>query len=79
MNAFDKHEDIVVNVSSDFVLVWEESVNPLKSADSDEVSSGSSRDTHRKWRTEFLSRLQTAGLHQETVWNFDYIFISNSV
>uniref|UniRef100_A0A9J7YM29 Anoctamin n=1 Tax=Cyprinus carpio carpio TaxID=630221 RepID=A0A9J7YM29_CYPCA len=50
----------------DFVLVWEESVNPLKLAESDEVSSGSSRDTHRKWRTEFLSRLQTAGLHQET-------------
>uniref|UniRef100_A0A8C2GN52 Anoctamin n=1 Tax=Cyprinus carpio TaxID=7962 RepID=A0A8C2GN52_CYPCA len=50
----------------DFVLVWEESVNPLKSAESDEVSSGSSRDTHRKWRTEFLSRLRTAGLHQET-------------
>ncbi|XP_026138664.1 anoctamin-7-like [Carassius auratus] len=49
----------------DFVLVWEESVNPLKSAESDEVSSGSSSDTHRKWRTEFLSRLQTAGLHQE--------------
>ncbi|XP_016362673.1 anoctamin-7 [Sinocyclocheilus anshuiensis] len=50
----------------DFVLVWEEFVNPLKFAESDEVSSGSSRDTHRKWRTEFLSRLRTAGLHQET-------------
>ncbi|XP_067307687.1 anoctamin-7 [Pseudorasbora parva] len=49
----------------DFVLVWEESVNPLKSAESDELSSGSSHDTHRKWRTEFLSRLQAAGLHQE--------------
>ncbi|XP_067221688.1 anoctamin-7 [Chanodichthys erythropterus] len=50
----------------DFVLVWEESVNPLKLAESDKLSSGSSRDTHRKWRTEFLSRLQTAGIHQET-------------
>ncbi|CAM4556395.1 unnamed protein product [Leuciscus chuanchicus] len=49
----------------DFVLVWEESVNPLKSAELDELSSGSSRDTHRKWRTEFLSRLRAAGLHQE--------------
>uniref|UniRef100_A0A8C1PKU0 Anoctamin n=1 Tax=Cyprinus carpio TaxID=7962 RepID=A0A8C1PKU0_CYPCA len=39
----------------------------MKSAESDEVSSGSSRDTHRKWRTEFLSRLRTAGLHQEMV------------
>ncbi|KTG46110.1 hypothetical protein cypCar_00030125 [Cyprinus carpio] len=58
--------DIIVNVLTDFVLVWEESVNPLKSAESDEVSSSSSRDTHRKWRTEFLSRLRTAGLHQET-------------
>ncbi|KAK7156864.1 hypothetical protein R3I94_006798 [Phoxinus phoxinus] len=50
----------------DFVLVWEESVNPLKPAELEELSSGSSRDTQRKWRTEFLSRLQTAGLHQET-------------
>ncbi|XP_057207186.1 anoctamin-7 isoform X1 [Triplophysa rosa] len=50
----------------DFVLVWEESVNPLKSAESDEEAASSSPDTHRKWRTEFLSRLQTAGLHQET-------------
>ncbi|KAK2881507.1 hypothetical protein Q8A67_018775 [Cirrhinus molitorella] len=50
----------------DFVLVWEESVNPLKPGESDELSFGSSRDTHRKWRTEFLSKLQTAGLHQET-------------
>ncbi|XP_073673521.1 anoctamin-7 [Garra rufa] len=50
----------------DFVLVWEESVNPLKLGESDELSSGSSRDTHRKWRTEFLSKLRTAGLHQET-------------
>ncbi|XP_051535730.1 anoctamin-7 [Myxocyprinus asiaticus] len=49
----------------DFVLVWEESVNPLKSADSEEESSSSSRDIHRKWRTEFLSRLRTAGIHQE--------------
>ncbi|KAA0702300.1 Anoctamin-7 Dresden transmembrane protein of the prostate [Triplophysa tibetana] len=50
----------------DFVLVWEEAVIPLKSAESDEEAASSSRDTHRKWRTEFLSRLQTAGLHQET-------------
>uniref|UniRef100_A0A8C2BRC8 Anoctamin n=1 Tax=Cyprinus carpio TaxID=7962 RepID=A0A8C2BRC8_CYPCA len=76
-SEFDQHEDIVVNVSSDFVLVWEESVNPLKLAESDEVSSGSSRDTHRKWRTEFLSRLQTAGLHQETVCNSTtYVLLS---
>nr|XP_055051662.1 anoctamin-7 [Misgurnus anguillicaudatus] len=50
----------------DFVLVWEDSVNPLKSAESDkEEAFHSSRDSHRKWRTEFLSRLQAAGIHQE--------------
>ncbi|XP_056330037.1 anoctamin-7 [Danio aesculapii] len=49
----------------DFVLVWEESGNPLKSADGEELSFSSSRDAHRKWRTEFLSKLQDAGLHQE--------------
>lgn len=60
---------------TDFVLVWEESVNPLKSAESDEEAASSSRDTHRKWRSEFLSRLQTAGLHQETVHNLSEICV----
>ncbi|XP_051963446.1 anoctamin-7-like [Xyrauchen texanus] len=49
----------------DFVLVWEESVHPLKSAELEKELSSSSCDIHRNWRTEFLSRLRTAGLHQE--------------
>lgn len=65
----------IFNLSKDFVLVWEESVNPSKLAESDKLSPGSSRDTHRKWRTEFLSRLQDAGIHQETVSNYDNIFM----
>ncbi|TRY58069.1 hypothetical protein DNTS_022712, partial [Danionella cerebrum] len=49
----------------DFVLVWEESASSTKSPDAEELSLGSSRDTHRKWRIDFLSRLRAAGLNQE--------------
>ncbi|XP_060800120.1 anoctamin-7 isoform X1 [Neoarius graeffei] len=49
----------------DFVLVWEEPVNQAKPDELEDKSSNTTSDTHRKWRMEFLSRLQTAGLHQE--------------
>lgn len=51
----------------DFVLVWEEPVNQAKPDEPEDKSSNTTNDIHRKWRTEFLSRLQTAGLHQEMV------------
>ncbi|KAF7700140.1 hypothetical protein HF521_003098 [Silurus meridionalis] len=47
----------------DFVLVWEEPVN--QSVEPEEKSFNTTNDIHRKWRTDFLSRLQTSGLHQE--------------
>lgn len=33
----------------------------------EDKSSSTTNVIHRKWRTEFLSRLQTTGLHQEMV------------
>ncbi|KAI4901365.1 hypothetical protein NFI96_014160 [Prochilodus magdalenae] len=47
----------------DFVLVWEEPVNPLKPVETEDESS--TQAIHRNWRTEFLSRLHKAGLRQE--------------
>ncbi|KAL7831981.1 hypothetical protein AOLI_G00295290 [Acnodon oligacanthus] len=48
----------------DFVLVWDEPVNALKHDETEDESS--TQATHRTWRTVYLSRLQKAGLHQET-------------
>ncbi|XP_007236828.2 anoctamin-7 [Astyanax mexicanus] len=47
----------------DFVLVWDEPVTPLKASEPEDKTS--TQATHRKWREEFLSKLQTAGLQQE--------------
>ncbi|XP_027001436.2 anoctamin-7 [Tachysurus fulvidraco] len=49
----------------DFVLVWEEPMSQEKTDEPEDKSSSTTNVIHRKWRTEFLSRLQTAGLHQE--------------
>ncbi|XP_066536219.1 anoctamin-7 [Hoplias malabaricus] len=48
----------------DFVLVWDESVNLLKPSEEEEETS--TQATQRTWRTNFLSKLQKVGLHQET-------------
>lgn len=52
---------------TDFVLVWEEPVNQTKPVEPEVKSPDTTHHIHRKWRKEFLSRLQTAGLHQEMV------------
>ncbi|TRY58070.1 hypothetical protein DNTS_022712, partial [Danionella cerebrum] len=66
LNRFhDKCVFFRLNRLPDFVLVWEESASSTKSPDAEELSLGSSRDTHRKWRIDFLSRLRAAGLNQE--------------
>ncbi|GAA6098592.1 anoctamin-7 [Tachysurus ichikawai] len=49
----------------DFVLVWEEPMSQEKPDEPEDKSSSTTNVIHRKWRTEFLSRLQTTGLHQE--------------
>ncbi|XP_053362770.1 anoctamin-7 [Clarias gariepinus] len=49
----------------DFVLVWEEPVNQAKATEPEYKSIENTNDNHSKWRMEFLSRLQTAGLRQE--------------
>lgn len=52
---------------TDFVLVWEESLAVQKDELEGDKSSHATRDTHRKWREEFMSRLQVAGIKQEMV------------
>uniref|UniRef100_A0A674AUV5 Anoctamin n=1 Tax=Salmo trutta TaxID=8032 RepID=A0A674AUV5_SALTR len=53
---------------TDFVLVWEESLAVLKDGASEkDKSSHATQDSHRKWREDFLSRLQAAGIDQEMV------------
>uniref|UniRef100_A0A8C7WFE7 Anoctamin n=1 Tax=Oncorhynchus mykiss TaxID=8022 RepID=A0A8C7WFE7_ONCMY len=50
----------------DFVLVWEESLAVLKDGTLEkDKSSHATQDSHRKWREDFLSRLQAAGIDQE--------------
>ncbi|KAG9348203.1 hypothetical protein JZ751_001938 [Albula glossodonta] len=49
----------------DFVLVWEDSHMPLKDGQTEEKVVPASNDSHRKWRENFLSRLQAAGIKQE--------------
>uniref|UniRef100_A0A4W5JQF8 Anoctamin n=1 Tax=Hucho hucho TaxID=62062 RepID=A0A4W5JQF8_9TELE len=52
----------------DFVLVWEESLAVLKDGASEkDKSCHATQDSHRKWREDFLSRLQAAGIDQEMV------------
>ncbi|XP_030633854.1 anoctamin-7 [Chanos chanos] len=50
----------------DFVLVWEETLSVPKPGEAEDKSTHSVHDTHTKWRTEFLSRLRTSGIKQET-------------
>uniref|UniRef100_A0A8C7DQI4 Anoctamin n=1 Tax=Oncorhynchus kisutch TaxID=8019 RepID=A0A8C7DQI4_ONCKI len=53
---------------TDFVLVWEESLAVLKDGTLEkDKSSHAIQDSHRKWREDFLSRLQAAGIDQEMV------------
>uniref|UniRef100_A0A8C7UDD5 Anoctamin n=1 Tax=Oncorhynchus mykiss TaxID=8022 RepID=A0A8C7UDD5_ONCMY len=53
---------------TDFVLVWEESLAVLKDGTLEkDKSSHATQDSHRKWREDFLSRLQAAGIDQEMV------------
>lgn len=53
---------------TDFVLVWEESLAVLKDGTLEkDKSSHATQDSHRKWREDFLSRLQAAGIDQELV------------
>lgn len=49
------------------MLVWEEPVTQAKPNEPEDKSSSTTNDIHMKWRTEFLSRLQAAGLQEEMV------------
>ncbi|KAG7471024.1 hypothetical protein MATL_G00120030 [Megalops atlanticus] len=51
----------------DFVLVWEDSLthSPPKDGQAEDKESPAPHDAHHKWRENFLSRLQAAGIHLE--------------
>lgn len=46
----------------DFVLVWKERLPEMKGEKTEEKASRSHKDSHRKWRENFLTKLQAAGI-----------------
>ncbi|KAM6970142.1 anoctamin-7 [Aplochiton taeniatus] len=74
-------KDFEVSLEEYFVLVWEEAVQKEKS-NPDSHSRPSSSHSHKKFREEFLSRLEAAGLNhelrevQQTKKKISYVLLS---